>query len=105
MLENNLKIDKLISVSGFNNCYIDHGEYDSVNKSMYVKDITKIRDHVNKITCIISENDPYVKYSSLTNFANKIADEIIDLRKGGHFNTDSGYGKKFEDLLYYATKK
>lgn len=28
-----------------------------------------------------------------------IADKTINIKDGGHFNTNSGYGEKFEELL------
>lgn len=99
IIENNLYINKLISISGFNNCFIDGGDYDKVNKSMYVKNLKSFKNHCNKTICIISENDPYVKLSSLKDFANEIADKTINIKYGGHFNSDSGYGEKFEELI------
>ena len=98
LLENNLQIDKLISVSGFNNYLVDGGEYDKVNKSMFVENLKDIKKLCKKIVCIISENDPYVKLSALKGFAQTIADETIDIKDGGHFNADSGYGEKFDKL-------
>lgn len=99
LIENNLKINKLISVSGFNNYSVDGGDYDKVNESMFVKDLSKIKEHCNHITCVISENDPYVKLSALQQFANTISNKTINIKDGGHFNDDSGYGSKFEELL------
>ena len=37
--------------------------------------------------------------SNVKEFAEKIADEVINIKAGGHFNADSGYGKKFDKLL------
>ncbi len=99
LINNNLKINKLVSVSGFNNYSVDGGDYDKVNQSMFVDNLSKFKKHCNDITCIISENDPYVKLSALEAFANSIANEIINIKNGGHFNSDSGYGTKFEELL------
>jgi predicted alpha/beta hydrolase family esterase len=99
LLENNLRINKLISVSGFNNYSVDGGEYDKVNISMFVDNLEQFKRHCNKTICIISENDPYVKFSALKDFSNKIADNTINIGDGGHFNADSGYGEKFEELL------
>ena len=99
IIENNLKINKLVSVSGFNNYSVDGGDYDHVNKTMFVEDLSKFKDHCNQVTCIISENDPYVKLSALQDFANTIANQTINIKDGGHFNADSGYGVKFEELL------
>ena len=99
IIENDLNIDKLISISGFNNYEVDGGDYDKVNESMFVKNLSDFKSHSKKIVCVISENDPYVKLSALLSFANEIADKIINIKDGGHFNADSGYGEKFEELL------
>ena len=100
LMTNNLHIDKLVSVSGFNNYSVDNGgEYDQVNASMFVKDLASFKNYCKQVTCIISENDPYVKLSALQDFANTIANQTINIKDGGHFNADSGYGVKFEELL------
>ncbi len=103
ILENNLHIKALYSISGFNNAFIDHGEYDSVNESFYVKDITGFKNLCDKRLCIISENDPFVKYDYLIGFAKDISAEVLNIKDGGHFNTDSGY-TKFEKLLEIIKK-
>ena len=99
ILENNLHIDKLVSVSGFNKYSVDGGDYDRVNESMFVEDLKKFKNHCNKTYSIISENDPYVKIEALKDFSKQISDKTINIKNGGHFNTDSGYGEKFESLL------
>ena len=48
---------------------------------------------------ILGENYPYVKLKDLQNFARTIADKTINIKDGGHFNANSGYGEKFEELL------
>ena len=93
------KIDKLISISGFNNYLVDGGDYDKVNESMFVNNLKQFKEHCNKTICIISENDPYVKTSALKDFAKVIANKTINIKDGGHFNADSGYGLKFDELL------
>ena len=99
IIENDLHIDKLVSVSGFNNYSVDGGDYDKVNKSMFVDNLKEFKNHCKTTICVISENDPYVKLSALKKFAKTIADKTIDIKDGGHFNADSGYGEKFEELL------
>ena len=101
LMKNDLYIDKLISISGFNNYSVDEGEYDEVNKSMFVTDLANFKNHCKNTVCFISENDPYVKFDALCNFANIIADEVVNIKDGGHFNSDSGYGEKFEKILEY----
>lgn len=99
IIENNLYIDKLISVSGFNKYSVDAGDYDKVNASMFVDDLKLFKNHCNKTVCIISENDPYVKSDALKDFAEQISNITINIKDGGHFNTDSGYGERFDKLL------
>lgn len=99
ILENDLHIDKLISISGFNNYSVDGGDYDKVNESMFVNDLKQFKKHCKETICIISENDPYVKLSALKDFASVIANKTINIKNGGHFNADSGYGLKFDKLL------
>lgn len=99
LMKNNLHIDKLFSISGFDNAIVDGGDYDIVNSTMFVDNLKDFKKHCNHITCIISENDPYVKLKDLEDFANTLADKTIDIKDGGHFNADSGYGEKFEKLL------
>lgn len=103
ILESKLHIKALYSISGFNNAFIDHGEYDAVNKSFYVDDISAFPEFCDKRICIISENDPFVKLNFLTTFANDIKAEVVNIKDGGHFNTDSGY-TKFEKLLELIKK-
>ena len=99
LTQNDLRISKLISVSGFNNYSVDGGDYDIVNKSMFVDDLVleNFKERCDKVVCFISENDPYVKLEALKDFS-KIADKVINIKDGGHFNEDSGY-LKFERLL------
>lgn len=105
LMTNNLHIDKLYSVSGFNKAIVDGGDYDEVNKTMFVDNLQDFKKFSNKVTCIFSENDPYVKLKDLQCFAKTIADDVIDIKNGGHFNADSGYGEKFEELLNLINKE
>ena len=99
VLENNLYINKLISISGFNNYFVDGGDFDKVNESMFVDNLKSFQKHCENSICIISENDPYVNLETLKDFAEKISALTINIKDGGHFNSDSGYGEKFEELL------
>ena len=99
IIENNLHINKLISISGFNNYSVDGGDYDKVNQTMFINNLNEFKKHCDETICIISENDPYVKISALKDFAKAIANKTINIKNGGHFNADSGYGVKFDELL------
>ena len=99
LIENNLKIDKLISISGFNNYSVDGGDYDKVNSTMFLNNLKDARNYIKNIICFISENDPYINFEALKSFSSSIADKIINIKDGGHFNADSGYGEKFVEIL------
>lgn len=101
ILQNKLKIKKLISVSGFNNYFTDGGDFDKVNETMFVKNLKTFKNYCEQTVCIYSENDPYVKLKALKIFDKSIADVSLIIKKGGHFNSESGYGKIFKELLYF----
>lgn len=100
LIENKIKVKKLVFVCGFNNYLGINEDYDAVNESMYLEDIERIHDYCDNIICFYSDNDPYVKYEVEKDFASKIADKEIIIPGGGHLNSESGY-EKFEELLEY----
>lgn len=100
LIENKIKVKKLVFVCGFNNYLGINEDYDAVNESMYLQDIERIHDYCDNIICFYSDNDPYVKYEVEKDFASKIADKEIIIPGGGHLNSESGY-EKFKELLEY----
>lgn len=90
LLENNLKIRSLYSVSGFNGM-IGNSEYDEVNRTFFLNDYKKFRDYAKTRVCVVSKNDPYVPFELLSEFEKNIDGEEVLIEDGGHFNTDSGY--------------
>lgn len=100
LIENKIKVKKLVFVCGFNNYLGINEDYDAVNESMYLEDIERIHDYCDNIICFYSDNDPYVKYEVEKDFASKVADKEIVILGGGHLNSESGYDK-FEELLKY----
>ena len=100
LIENKIKVKRLVFVCGFNNYLGINEEYDAVNESMYLENIENIHDYCNNIICFYSDNDPYVKYEVEKDFASKVADKEIVISCGGHLNSESGY-EKFEELLEY----
>lgn len=104
ILENKIKIDKLILISGFNN-YLDPDENDIhnvINPSYYVKEskINEINKYVNEIICIYGDNDPYIPQKVLHEFAKSINAKEIIIHNGGHLNKASGY-TTFEEIFEY----
>ena len=94
---NNLHIKKLISVSGANNFSVGIKEFDDINKSMFIDDVSNFKNLCPERICYFSENDPYVKLQDLESFADSISAKKVVYKNAGHFNEKAGY-TKFEDL-------
>lgn len=88
-ITNGVKINKLISVCGFNT--LIGGDLDKINKTMFLEDITSFRDLCESRVCFYSDNDPYLKLDYLKDFAQKIDAQEIIIKDGGHLNTDAGF--------------
>ena len=100
LVQNKIKIKKLISVCGFNNYLGIDANYDNVNKSMYFDNLEDVKEYIDEIICFYSNNDPYVKYEVEKDFVDKIATEKILLPNAGHINSESGFDT-FEDVVSY----
>lgn len=100
LIENNIKVKRLVFVCGFNNYLGINEEYDTVNKTMYINNIERIHNLCDDITCIYSDNDPYVKLDALESFANLVSNNKIIIKNGGHLNSEFGYNE-FGELLKY----
>lgn len=91
VLKNKLKINSLYSISGFKQLTTGSEDYDTVNKTFFMNDISAFKNICKNRVCIISKNDPYVPYSTLEEFANELDAQTHLIENGGHFNTESGY--------------
>ena len=100
LVENKIKVKKLIFVCGFNNYLGINEEYDTVNRTMYFNNLEDVKQYADEIICFYSDNDPYVKYEVEKEFADKIATEQILIPNAGHINSESGYDT-FEDIVSY----
>ncbi len=98
LVENKIKVRRLVFVCGFNNYFGINEEYDSVNKSMYLDNLEDIKNYCNDIICYYSDNDPYVKYDAEKEFADKVTDKQFCISGGGHLNSESNYST-FKELL------
>ena len=98
LVENKVKVKKLIFVCGFNNYLGINEEYDNVNESMYFDNLEDVKQYTNEIICFYSNNDPYVKYEVEKDFTDKIATEQVFIPNAGHINTESGYDT-FEEIV------
>ena len=99
-LTNNIKIGKLISVSGANNFKVGVPEFDDINKFMFVDDVSDFKNLCDERICFYSKNDPYIKLESLESFAKSIDAKEVVFDSAGHFNESAGY-KTFEEILKY----
>ena len=100
LIENKVKVKKLIFVCGFNNYFGINEEYDTVNKTMYTNNLEDVKQYAKEIICFYSDNDPYVKYEAEKEFANIVATEQILIPNAGHINSESGYDT-FEEIVEY----
>lgn len=98
LVENKIKVKRLIFVSGFNNYLGINEDYDNVNKTMYFDNLADIKNYCAEIICYYSDNDPYVKYEVEKEFADTVSTKQIVIPGGGHLNSESGY-TEFEELL------
>lgn len=101
LVENKIKVKRLIFVCGFNNYFGIDENYDAVNKSMYFDNLSDVKNYCDDIICFYSDNDPYVKYEAEKEFADTITENQIMISGGGHLNQESGY-VEFKELLEYV---
>ncbi len=104
ILDEKIKINKLILVSGFNGFLAPDPEdlHNKVNSTFYVSEnlLGEVRNYVDDIICVYGDNDPYIPQSFLHELALKLKAKEIIIPNGGHLNSESGY-EKFEELLEY----
>ena len=101
LVENKIKVKRLIFVCGFNNYLGIDKDYDAVNESMYFDNLADVKNYCDDIVCFYSDNDPYVKYEAEKEFADIITENQIMISGGGHLNSESGY-TEFTELLKYV---
>lgn len=99
LIENNIKVKKIITVAGFNNIEFDD-KY--LYESFYLADVKlkNINKYCSDIISIYSDNDPYVCYNAAEDFANKLKAKKVVIKNAGHFNEKSSY-LEFSELLNY----
>ena len=86
LVENKIKVKRLVFVCGFNNYLGIDKDYDAVNESMYFDNLTDVKNYCDDIVCFYSDNDPYVKYEAEKDFADAITENQIMISGGGHLN-------------------
>lgn len=100
LVENQIKVKKLIFVCGFNNYLGIDKYYDNVNRGMYLENLADIKRYCDEIICFYTKNDPYVSYDAEKDFADTVATKQIVIEDGGHLNSESGY-REFPEILGY----
>ena len=100
LILNKIKVKRFVFVCGFNNYLGIDEDYDAVNESMFLSNLSNVKSYCNDIVCFYSDNDPYVKYEAEKEFADTITENQIMISGGGHLNTESNY-TEFKELLDY----
>lgn len=100
ILENKIKVKKIITIAGFNN--LEFNDDMNLYNSFYVEDsqLAKIKDYCQEIISIYTDNDLYVPIEDALNFVNQVNSNKILIKNAGHFNEKSGY-TEFRELLKY----
>lgn len=102
ILENNIKVSKIILVSGFNNFYAEDPNdlHNKVNKTFYINDdeLKEVNKHADDVICLYGDNDPYISQDVLHNYYIKLNAKEIIIHNGEHLNTKAGYNT-FDELL------
>lgn len=98
LFEHNIKIKKLILISGFNNYIGKVPQVDAINKDFFMNDVTVAKDVAKEIVCIKSDNDPYITQQALDEFAFKLEAKVVTIKNGGHFNANAGY-TTFQEVI------
>ena len=98
LINNKIKVKKLVFICGFNNYFGINEEYDTVNSTMYVENLLDVKNYCKDIVCYYSDNDPYVKSEVEKEFADAISNEQYLISGGGHLNSESGY-EEFKELI------
>lgn len=100
LLENKIKVKKIITIAGFNN--LEFNDDMDLYKSFYFDgNLSDIKSYSLERISFYSDNDPYVPQSSAEEFADSILSEKLLINGAGHFNEKYGY-KEFTELLKYV---
>ncbi len=99
LLENKIKVKKIITIAGFNNLKFN----DDMNlyNSFYLdKNLSDIKNYSIERISFYSDNDPYVPESDALKFSDSILAQKVFVKGAGHFNEKYGY-LEFAELLKY----
>lgn len=90
--QHGLIIQKAVLVVPFH-AMIGITEFDAVNRSFMeiVGGPAQLRNVCDDITCVFSDNDPYVPRSDCESFVHAVDGTPIIVPNGGHLNSDAGF--------------
>lgn len=98
LLDNSLSVKNLYFAAPFYGL-INIPDFDQVNKPFFTyKDLKRVKNLAQSITCFISTSDPYVPNELSVELADKIGAKKVFVNNAGHFNLAAGY-THFEQLL------
>lgn len=98
ILDNNLRVKNLYFAAPFYGS-INIPDFDAVNIPFFIyKDLKRVRNLAQSITCYISTTDPYVPNQLSVEFSDSIGANKVFVENAGHFNVAAGY-THFEQLL------
>jgi predicted alpha/beta hydrolase family esterase len=100
LIKNKIKVKGLISVAGANNFITGDSELDKITSSFFMdnNELEKIIDYTGFVYCFYSNNDPYIPFENLEEFAKLTRGEKCLIEKAGHLNAESGY-LEFKPIL------
>ena len=98
LINNKVRVKKLIFVCGFNNYLGIDPDFDAVNEPMFLDNLEYIKQYCDDIVCYYSNNDPYVKFDIEKSFADIVSNKQHIIANGGHINAESGY-TEFDKIL------
>lgn len=100
LIENEIKIKKIITVAGFNKLIFN--DNNNLYNSFYVDDfdLNFINNYCKEKISIYSDNDPYIPQKEAEKFAESINSEKVLIKNAGHFNKKDGY-VEFKEILKF----
>lgn len=87
-----IRISRAVLVVPFH-AMIGIPDFDAVNRTfMEIPDgPAQLREACQEITCVFSDNDPYVPQSDCESFTNAVGGKRVIVPGGGHLNAEAGF--------------
>lgn len=100
LLENKIKVKKIITVAGFNDFILDDDM--DLYKSFYIdkEKLKNIKQYTDEIISFYSDNDPVIPMEVAEKFADEIFSKKILIKNAWHFNEKYSF-TEFEEILKY----